>query len=159
MHDVSFRGVRTWQRSQRDVATCRRGDRARADKSPRLGDEDRCFDVAPETLSSSWLGGQRLATCCRLHVRVWDKMFHRVLEQLAPPVRRPRQTNDRDHDRLSQETGDLQDPRWAAFSCHQTLACYYPRRNLRNILNRPVNHRGGISALLSPRQTQPRMPP
>lgn len=113
-------------RSQTDVATCRRGDRACADKSPHLSDEDPCFEVRPETVSSPGYEANVWLPCSRLDVRVWDKMFCHVWEQLAPLVRRPCQTNDQDHDHVSQETGDLQDSRCAAFSCHQTLACYYP---------------------------------
>lgn len=82
---------------------------------------------------------------------VWDKMFRHVWKQLAARVRR--QTNHRGGDRVSEETGDPQDPP-PARPLPATRYCpvITPRRNLRNILNECVNHRGEISALvLSPK--------
>lgn len=88
MHDVSFRGVRTWQRSQTDVATCQRDDQPCADKSPYLSDEDPCFEVGQQTVNTTGYEANVWLPCSRLDVRVWDKMFHHVWEQLAPLVRR-----------------------------------------------------------------------
>lgn len=74
--------------------------------------------------------------------RAWDKMFRHVWKQLAARVRR--RTNRRD--RVSEETGDPGSP--AARPSPATRYVITPRRNLGNVSNERVNHRGGISALL-----------
>lgn len=84
-----------------------------------------------------------------------NEMFSLVLKQLALVSNISCARSDRDHDRISEETGDHQDSCWAVFTAARHWVVIIPGRNIRNILIVIVNHSCGISPLLSPNLNSP----
>lgn len=83
-----------------------------------------------------------------LRLCFWNEMFSLVLNQLALVSDILSARSDRDHDRISEETGDHQDSCWAVFTAARHWVVIIPGCNIRNILIVIVNHRCGISPLL-----------